>query len=209
LIATADAEGEGQLVNLSRAGAGVLAAPGLAPLGAAIALSLEGDEQAPPMLLRGEVVRLVPRGDQVVYGVHFDPMPPDEEQQWIEYLRKAALGRGVGRRRHPRTHQNLDLRCHTEAEFQATLSDISLGGLALKCAVPLQVGQPIRVGIGVDTVPALVELEGSVAWVKPAGEVYRVGVQFAPPPAKTLTRLKSLIEMLLGLGTRQAVVEDD
>ena len=97
------------------------------------------------------------------------------------------MTRSHEKRRHPRhaVHGELTghiLPSHTEAEqtFQATIHDISEGGLGVRTSRTVTVSSPIRCEVRLADVPGAIPTLAQVRWVKnsrPRAGV-RIGLQF-------------------------------
>ena len=107
-VATMSTSFEAQLHNLSMSGAGLVGPPGAAEKGEAVTLMLEHNEGVVSFAVSATVVRIAPaEGEQVVYGVHFDALPPDTRGELVMMLRMIAAGRGSKRRAAPRVGSRL------------------------------------------------------------------------------------------------------
>ncbi len=202
---------EAQLHNLSMSGAGLVGPPGAAEKGEAVTLMLEHNEGVVSFAVSATVVRIAPaEGEQAVYGVHFDALPPDTRGELVMMLRMIAAGRGSKRRAAPRVGSRLTVTCNSSHSFRAVLNDLSRGGFSVRSKRAMTIGEQLRAKFGVAGLPGLLDLQGPVVNVVPLKDgTFRVGVQFEQLPKETLQRVMSLIEVLLGLEPRNAVIIDD
>ena len=97
------------------------------------------------------------------------------------------MTRSHEKRRHPRhaVHGELAgyvLPSHAEAEqpFQATIHDISAGGLGVRASGAVTVSSPIRHEVRLGDVPGSIPTLAQVRWVKSSrpGADVRMGLQF-------------------------------
>ncbi len=209
-VATAATSFEAQVMNLSLSGAALVGPPGAAEKGESVTLLLEQPESMMSFALSAEVVRIAPQGDQVVYGVHFEALPPDVRGELVMMLRMIAAGRGSKRREAPRVASRVVVTCATQDSFRAVLNDLSRGGFSVRCKRALKLGELLQAKFGVKGLPRLLDLQGPVVNVTelPDGH-FRVGVKFDPLPEASLSRVMNLLEVLMGLGPRQGVIVED
>lgn len=209
-IATADGDFEAQVVNLSRSGAAVLGPPKASARDGQVSLFVEREEGLLALLLPAVVVRVEDRGAQWLYAVRFKALPPDSQAELMMLLKLMAAGKGQGRRSMARVAARVSVRCKSQAAFRATLNDLSLGGLSVKCPRPVAVGSTLSVSFGVEGLANLVEVQGEVNNVRiEADGAFRAGIAFSPYSRVLQDRILVLLDVLLGLGPRQAVFEDD
>ena len=209
-VATASTSFEAEVLNLSLSGAGLLGPPGAAEKGESVTLMLEHQEGMMSFALSANVVRMSPQGEKVVYGVHFEALPPDVRGELVMMLRLIAAGRGAKRREAPRVASRVVVTCGTKDSFRAVLNDLSRGGFSVRCKRELTLGDLLQAKFGVEGLPGLLDLLGPVVNITalPDG-FFRVGVKFEPLPETSLNRVMSLFEVLLGLGPRLIVGDDD
>lgn len=209
-VATSDSSFEAQVLNLSRSGAAVLGPPNATARDAQVTLFVEREEGLLALLLPAKVVRVEDRGAQWLYAVHFDSLPPDSQAELLMLLKLMAAGKGQGRRAAPRVSARIAVRCKSAQAFRATLADLSRGGLSVRCPRPVELGSTLAVSFGVEGMSGLVEVQGEVGnvQVEPSG-AYRAGIRFSPYSPALQQQILILLDVLLGLGPRQAVLEDD
>lgn len=200
---------EAQVQNLSRTGAGLLAEPGAATVGALVSLLLERAEGMFSLGLSATVVRAMPRGERFFYGLRFEPMPPDLERELLMLLKTLAAGRGGGQRQHARVAARIDVHCRSRERFEATLKDLSLGGMSVRCPRALNLGDELEVNFGIEGHQKLFVVRGQVLRCSLDGERFLVGIKFPPPSDAQRADVLRLLDALLSLGPRQAMVIDD
>ncbi len=197
-LATSDQTFEAKVVNVSRGGMAVLAVAGLAKVGEPVTVLLERD--AVSLGFTGSVVRIFGSPEETVYGVKFDALPPDTQEQLVELLKTLAAGRGAGRREHPRVAARIAVTCKSAERFTALLCDLSRGGMAIRCPRTVIEGSTVAVEFGVGANAELFTVEGQVTHVEvlPDGKTI-AGLSFTPPTPQTRERAQQLCELLLGI----------
>lgn len=189
-----------KVANLSRGGAGLLAAAGKVEAGALVMLLVEHAQGGFSLALPARVLRAAAYGDEELYGLQFEAVPPDVDDDLVKLLKVLTDGRGSGRRGSPRVASRVRVKCKSAQTFAATLNDLSKGGLSVRCPRPVEPGSRLGVQFGVEDHPELVSV---------AGEVLRVGLQedgsflvsmkFDPPTAEDQEHVRKLLQVLLGL----------
>lgn len=209
-VATASTSFEALVQNLSLGGAALLGPVGAAEKGESVTLMLEHQEGLMSFALSATVVRIAPQGDQTIYGVRFEAVPPDVRGELVMMLRMIASGRGSQRRAAPRVASRLMITCATQDSFRAVLTDLSRGGFSVRCNRELKLGEVLQAKFGIEGLPGLIDVQGPVMNVTPLADgSFRVGVRFDPLPEANLKRVMNLLEVLLGLGTRQGVIVEE
>lgn len=197
-VASADQTFEAKVVNVSKSGIAVMAAAGLLQSGETASVMLERDGAA--LAVSGEVVRIVEHGDETVYGIHFEALPPDSEEQILALLKSLAGGKGGGRRAHPRVSTRIKVQCKSREKFDAWLNDLSKGGFSIRCPGPVERGATVAVEFGVAGHPGLISIDGVVRHVEELpGRVHIAGLSFTPPTAEQQRSVHDLLDLLLGL----------
>lgn len=209
-IATADSSFEAQVLNLSRIGAAVLGPPSATARDAQVTLFVEREEGLLALLLPARVVRVEERGAQWLYAVRFESLPPDSQDELMLLLKLVAAGKGQGRRAAPRVSARIAVRCKSAEAFRATLSDLSRGGLSVRCPRPVELGTTLAVSFGIEGMNSLVEVQGEVNNVQTAADgTFRAGISFSPYSGALQEKILTLLDVLLSLSPRQAVIEED
>lgn len=201
-VASADQTFDAKVVNVSRGGLAVMAGEGLLALGETASVMLERDPLA--LAVSGEVVRIIAGGAETVYGVHFEALPPDTEEQILALLKVLANGRGVGRREHPRVSMRIKVKCKSKERFDAWLNDLSRGGFSIRCPGPVEAGATLTVDFGVGEHSELISIEGLVKHVEEMpGNVHIAGLSFTPPTIERRKQVQQLLELLMGLASHE------
>jgi hypothetical protein len=134
-VATDSTSFTAEVLNLSLTGAALLGPVGVAKRGDLVTLMIDHQEAMVSIALSAEVVRTATQGEAVVYGVHFEALPPDARSELVMLLRLIAAGRGANRRQSPRVSRRVggDL-WHPRLVF-ARCSMICLA-VAFRCDAP-------------------------------------------------------------------------
>ena len=208
-VATASDAFEGLIANLSKGGAAVLGPDGAAKVGDTLTLMLERTEGVVSLSVPGKVVRVEARGERMLYGVAFDPLPPDDEAQLSLLLQLLAAGKGQGRRAHPRVAARVEVTCKSEDVFRGFLNDLSKGGMSVKTLRDVEVGKPMQVSFGVPGVRGLVEVTGIVVSNQKLEHGWRIGLFFTPLGEEEREQVARLLDVLLGLKVPDAQIVDE
>jgi c-di-GMP-binding flagellar brake protein YcgR len=202
-VASEDQTFDAKVVNVSRGGMALLAAAGLVKEGETISVMLEQEEGAISLAVSGTVVRIVGAGDDTVYGVRFEALPPDSEEQLLALLKLLVNRPGQGRRQHPRVGARISVRCKSRERFDALLHDLSRGGFSVRCPAPVEKGSTLSVEFGVEQHAELIVIEGKVVHIEtlPDGK-HLAGLSFTPPSPEQRAKVHQLLDLLLGLGER-------
>jgi c-di-GMP-binding flagellar brake protein YcgR len=195
-LATETETVKAKVVNLSRTGVAVLCGQSL-EVGARLTLLIENPKIS--VGLTGEVVRKTAIAGELGYGVRFDALPPQAEEELVELLRELAAGKGSGRRAFPRIAARVAVICKTRESFEATLSDLSQGGLKVRCPKPVAENMVLELVLGMPGATGLLTLHGDVRHCAPEGQHFSVGVKFAPVSDEERKAVTNLLEVLLGI----------
>lgn len=200
-IATADLTFDAKVVNVSRSGVAVMARAGLIQVEEPVTVMLDQLEGGLSLGLSGTVARIVASGADTVYGIHFEALPPDTEQELVWLLRMLAGGKGGGRREHPRVSARIAVKCKSKERFDALLNDLSRGGFSIRCPAKVEQGALVEVEFGVGEHSELLTIEGDVTHVETLPDGKRIaGLRFTPPTLEQRQKVQQLLELLLGLG---------
>jgi hypothetical protein len=209
-VATSVDAFEAAVANLSRSGAGIIGPDGAAKVGETVTLMLERAEGLVTLAVPGKVVRIEHRGERCLYGVHFEPLPPDDEAQLVMLLQLISGGKGQGRRAHPRVAARIEVNCRSEGIFRGFLNDLSKGGLSVKTLRDVPIGRPLVVSFGVPGVKGLFEINGEVVSSQKLEHGFRLGVHFTPLAGDDRDQVGRLLDLLLGLRLPEAeILEED
>lgn len=201
---------EGVVANLSRGGALIMASRSAAAVGDTVTLMLEREEGLLSLSLPGTVVRKDEDEERARYGVEFEPLPPGDESQLTMLLQLLINGRGQGRRAHPRIAARIEVVCRTESLFRGWVNNLSRGGLSLRCARDVPVGDPIEVSFGIRGLNRLVEVDAEVVSNHPVEGGFQLGLQFAPLSAEEQAQVNRTLDLLLEIAMPDAqIIADD
>lgn len=200
-LATETETVKAKVVNLSRTGVAVLCPMSL-EAGQRLTLLLEDRKMS--VGLTGEVVRKTAIAGELGYGVRFDALPPVAEEELVALLKELAAGKGAGRRAFPRVAARVAVVCKTRESFEATLSDLSQGGLKVRCPKPVAEGLVLELSLGMPNAGGLLTLQGEVRHCQPEGQHFSVGVRFAPVDGEERKAVTNLLEVLLGIAPEPA-----
>ena len=88
----------------------------------------------------------------------------------------------------------------TRESFDATLSDLSHGGLKVRCPKPVKEGMVLELSLGMPGISGLLTLNGDVRHCQEeAAGHFSVGVRFAPVSEEERKAVANLLEVLLGI----------
>lgn len=208
-VVTGDADFPARVANLSRTGAGLIGPAGRAEVGAQLMLLFERAEGNFSFALPSGVVRVTPHPEGAVYGVEFEPMPPEVNDELARLLKTLTLERGQGRRGSPRVAARVKVRCRSRKDFVAQLNDLSRGGLSVKSAERVEPGAPLSVQFGVDAHASLITVAGEVLRCTETDGGFMVSLQFDPPDEEERARVLLLLDVLLGLSPERRAPIDD
>ena len=201
---------EGVVANLSRGGALIMANRSAALVGDTVTVMLEREEGLVSLSLPGTVVRKDDDEERARFGVEFEPLPPGDDSQLTLLLQLLINGRGQGRRAHPRIAARIEVVCRTESLFRGWVNNLSRGGLSLRCARDVPVGDPIEVSFGVRGLNRLVEVSAEVVSNHPVEGGFQLGLQFAPLSAAEQTQVNRTLDLLLEIAMPDAeIIADD
>ena len=196
--------------NLSKGGAAIIASRSAAEVGETVTLMLERDEGLVTLSLPGVVVYKHEQDERGLYGVEFEPLPPDDDAQLGLLLQLLVGGRGVGRRNHRRVSTRVEVVCRTESLFRGWVHDLSKGGLSIKSARDVAVGDPISVSFGVRGLKRLVEVTGDVMTSQQVEGGFRLGIRFVPLEADEQAQINRALDLLLEIALPDVeILEDD
>ena len=97
-IATATGVFDAVVANLSKGGAAIIAGLAVAEVSQTVTLMLEREEGLVTLSLPGTVVRKEEQDQRGLYGVEFEPLPPDDDAQLGMLLQLLLTATGQGRR---------------------------------------------------------------------------------------------------------------
>ncbi len=124
------------------------------------------------------------------------------DEMALEKLLKllAESADGEGQRNHARLTQRLDIEFDGLQELQATLDDISAGGMGITVPEPLQIGQSLQTVISAMDGTSSLTLRARVVRQDPIKlgrvEVYRAGLKFEHHPDDLQDRIEELLSQM-------------
>jgi c-di-GMP-binding flagellar brake protein YcgR len=198
-VATSVDAFEAAVANLSRSGAGIIGPDGAAKVGETVTLMLERAEGLVTLSVPGKVVRIEHRGERSLYGVHFEPLPPDDEAQLLMLLQLVSGAKGQGPKGYPRVATRIEVNCRSEGIFRGFLNDLSKGGMSVKTLRDVAIGKPLVISFGAPGLKGLVEIRGEVVSSEKLEHGFRVGVTFTPLAGSDRDQVNRLLDLLLGI----------
>ena len=190
-----------RVTNLSRGGAGLLGPKGRTEPGGQLLILLERSDGDFALALQARVLRAQEQGNEMLYGVRFEEVPPDIDSELVRLLQTLAEGEGQGRRESPRVAARVRVSCTTRDTFIATLNDLSRGGLSVTCAYAVEVGETLGVDFSVGEGSVITAMSGEVVGTAHLEDgSCRVSLKFDPPTAEDRARVLLLLDFMLALG---------
>ena len=187
-----------RMVDLSRGGAQLIAAPGIAAVGDSLTLEVQLPTSPTPVTILGEVFRIEGEAEESRYALRFSIVEPKQREDLTRFLTELLAGKGIGRRSHPRVYRRIPVRFRTARELRAVMDNISRGGMGVECDAPLVVDETVIVDIGAEGIYDSVEIDAVVTHVRSiSGDRYQVGLQFVSLTKAKQDQLDGLIERLL------------
>lgn len=185
-----------RLRELSLGGALVTAAPGALAIGGACIVEVAVPGWPGPFSFAGRAVRRDVHGEEntATFGIRLDGADdPSVRENLAGVLDMLMHLPGPGTRRHVRMDWRADVLCKSAREFNALLSNVSRGGLALTTSRRIAVGEKITVEIRVrDLQP--VAFPTHVVHVSEKGTaVWQVGVEFEALDAVAQAKLDEFL----------------
>jgi c-di-GMP-binding flagellar brake protein YcgR len=202
-VATSADAFEAEIVNLSKGGAAVVGPIGAAKEGDTVTLLLEESTSPVSVAFPAQVMRVERRGAEELFGVQFEPLPPDEEAMLAELIAHVSRGKGQGRREHPRVSARIDVNCQSEDIFRACLNDLSRGGLSLMSGRDVDKGETLTVKFHMPQAKDLLEVAGEVVSSQKIEGGYRLGVRFGPHTPEARAAVDRTLDEMLGVITAE------
>lgn len=195
----------GRIRDISAGGAQVVAPADVAAVGGELEFDLKLPGHGEPIAIRGQVRRVSVEGQSARYGVQFGALDDARRRRvraFLDALVVGVFGGGEGREG-PRLSRRVAVVCATPEETQATMTNISRGGLAIYCPTKLAFGEEVTVEVRVDRFPEALELRGWVAHQRQTDDgEYRVGIRFAALSPERRRTLDELMRFLARVGSR-------
>ncbi len=193
-LRTTEGERTVTLVALSARGALVLSQRAIGVAGECVDLELPAVGGKTVTVAAGvDKVHKVPEG--MVSKVEFMIVEASIRKAVDDLLALLLAGDGGGTRRSPRVKYGVPVLYGELGQHRAKLIEISLNGLAMRAAVGLAGGTPLRVEL-----PDALVLQGTVVNARPSESVagtFEIGMVFDQLPQSTLIALRTLLSDLV------------
>ncbi|WP_445947229.1 PilZ domain-containing protein [Shewanella sp.] len=136
-------------------------------------------------------------------AVRFSSLATTDQDEFEEVLKLLAQTEdNPGLRQHARLTQRLDIQFAGPDELNATLDDISAGGLGVTVPDPLQIGQSLEAVISTLDEGCTLKLRARVVRLEPIKmgkvELYHAGLKFEHPSRELNNLTRELIVQLAG-----------
>lgn len=136
-------------------------------------------------------------------AVRFSSLATKDQDEFEDVLKLLAQSEDEpGLRQHARLTQRLDIQFEGSDELNATLDDISAGGLGVTVPDPLQIGQSLEAVISTLDGACTLKLRARVVRLEPIKmgkvELYNVGLKFEHPSRELNNLTRELIVQLAG-----------
>ncbi len=129
----------------------------------------------------------------------------------LEVLGQASDSQG--QRKYARLTQRLDIQFDDVSELQATLEDISTGGLGITVPDPLQLGQSFQAVVSTLDESCSLKLRARVVHQEPVtlgqAELYHVGLEFDHPSEELRDRTEELIKEMAAIKFAKSPANED
>ncbi|MCB1690545.1 MAG: PilZ domain-containing protein [Halioglobus sp.] len=159
--------------------------------------------QGTAISIEAKVLRTWPLPDGKGHGIatRFSSLSTRDEMELEKLLKLLAESSdGEGQRNHARLTQRLDIEFDGLQELQATLDDISAGGMGITVPTPLQIGQSLQTVISALDGTSSLTLRARVVRQDPIKlgrtEVYRAGLKFEHHPDDIQERIEELLRKM-------------
>tara|TARA_R110002072_G_scaffold69143_4_gene167765 strand:+ start:14264 stop:15241 length:978 start_codon:yes stop_codon:yes gene_type:complete len=159
--------------------------------------------QGSAIAIEAKILRTWALPDGKGYGVatRFSSLSTHDEMELEKLLKLLSESAdGSGKRNHARLTQRLDIEFDELQELQATLDDISAGGMGITVPEPLQIGQSLQTVISALDGTTSLKLRARVVRQEQIKlgriEVYRVGLRFEHQPGDLQERINDLLRKM-------------
>ncbi len=152
----------------------------------------------------------LPEGHGVAIAARFSSLRTSDETELELFLERLAQSADhQGQRNNARLTQRLDIEYNDIEELEATLDDISAGGLGITVPEPLQIGQSLQAVISTLDGSCSLKLRARVVRqdaIKIRNiEFYRAGLKFEHPSEELHDNVRELIRKIAGAKSRKNV----
>lgn len=151
--------------------------------------------------VEAQIVRIMDSHDGPIYSVRFSKLQTADEnvfEQLLEFL--ADSGDDTGQRKNVRLTQRIDIQYDDINELQATLEDISAGGLGITVPEPMELNQSLLAVISTTDESCQLVLRARVVRQQELEsssiKLFRVGLEFEHPTEDLKDRIKKLIQTM-------------
>lgn len=197
-LITEDGTWEGRILDLSYGGASISAPSQLARIGEVVMVEPASASGLRLPRFVVTVVSLMKEKAADRWGAQFSRLSPEQHAVMTQFIDGMLVGAGIGNRKVLRAYHVLEVACRTSQPFRASMTDISRGGMAIRCLRPLAPGEPITVSLTKPGFDRTLELHGTVANARDVGGgVHRAGISYAPLTADEEALLSQFIVFLL------------
>lgn len=136
-------------------------------------------------------------------AVRFTSLATKDQDEFEEILKKLGQSEDQdGHRQHARLTQRLDIQFEGPDDLNATLDDISAGGLGVTVPDPLQIGQSLEAMISTLDGTCTLKLRARVVRLEPVKmgkiELYHAGLKFEHPTRELHHLTRELITQMAG-----------
>ncbi len=201
VVRNEDGAFEARLRDLSRGGASIVGPPAVGQVGAAVELEMELPGFPESVGVLTEIIRVSPAPPLVRFGLRFVLVEPRQRDHLGHFLEALIERKGAGGRVHPRVYPHLEVVCTTAAQTRAMMDNVSRGGLALECDMPLVLDEQVTIGVHLGDDAAHLELRGHVVHVRslggPGEHRFHAGIRFSPLSGSEEAALRDLMAALL------------
>ena len=195
---------DAQLEDISWGGAAICATGAHGSAGSLLEIILPST-QGGSITVEAKIIRTwdLPDGQGTGLATRFSSLSTRDEAELeniLDVLGKS--GDSQGQRKYARLTQRLDLQFDDAAELQATLEDISTGGLGITVPDPLQLGQSFQAVVSTLDESCSLKLRARVIHQEPVKignvELYHVELEFEHPLEELKQRTQELILEMAG-----------
>lgn len=196
---------QAKLQNISWGGASITVDTALTHSGDTLKVLLPGIK-SPTIDIEAKVLRTwklsASQGEGI--AVRFSSFATKDQDEFESVLKLLAQSEDkAGLRQHARLTQRLDIQFDGPDELQATLDDISAGGLGVTVPDPLEIGQSLEAVISTLDGGCTLKLRARVVRLEPLkmGKInlYQAGLKFEHPSRELNNLTRELIVQLAGL----------
>ena len=189
-----------RLTELSWGGASFSVSRAVATIGDEIRMNLPFSRGAKDISVTARVIRTwdLPEGQGV--AVRFSSLTPDDDQRLERVLLLLLDQEGGDRRTYPRLARRIEIEYTNRSDWQATLENISHGGMSLTLPYPVKVDQSLQLMLSETSGSGNLTLRGRVVHEEPIlfgdTRVHQISLEFEHPNDILQQSVKSLLRSL-------------